>query len=417
MRHIVSTFPLRIVVASAVLVTLVPAGQASAATPGTRLDRWTSTSDFAKGTSSGISAGSGSITIGAGARSLSYDDPRVAGGTKKYDRGMWVSPWRTTGFSAKTLIPSWSVKTPAGTWARIDVRVRTKTRVGSWDSVARYALGSSSIQRSSYTSQADDLAKLSTDTIVANAGKSFTSWQVRVLLLRPAGTTARPTLYAVNGVSAAYLTRSASTSRTTMTRKTELAVPRSSQMIHRGEFPQWGGGGEAWCSPTSTSMVMRYFKAGPRSSDYRWSPYADSFVDHAARYTFDHGYDGAGNWPFNTAYAAGYSLDTFVTRLSSLRDAEQFIKAGIPLVASVAFKKGGLTGAPISSTPGHLMVITGFARSGKVIVNDPAAASSSTVRRVYSRSQFEKAWLGGSGGVVYVIRPTRTKLPKDTARW
>ena len=78
---------------------------------------------------------------------------------------------------------------------------------------------------------------------------------------------------------------------------------------------------------------------------------------------------------------------------------------------------GKLTGAPISSTPGHLLVITGFTTTRKVIAKDPAASSSSTVRRVYSRSQFEQAWLGGSGGIVYVIRPTSTKLPTDTARW
>ena len=104
-------------------------------------------------------------------------------------------------------------------------------------------------------------------------------------------------------------------------------------------------------------------------------------------------------------------------RLSSLRDAEAFIKAGIPLVASIAYAKGALTGAPISSTPGHLLVITGFTKDGKVVANDPAASSSSSVRRVYSRSQFEKAWLGGSGGIVYVIRPPDKKLPADTARW
>lgn len=188
-------------------------------------------------------------------------------------------------------------------------------------------------------------------------------------------------------------------------------------MIHQGEFKQWGGGGEAWCSPTSTAMVLRYFKASPEPAEYTWSKYPDSFVDHAARYTYDHRYEGTGNWPFNTAYAAQQGMDAFVTRLSHLGDAEAFIKAGIPLVASIAFAKGKLTGAPISSTPGHLLVITGFAKDGRVIVNDPAASQNSTVRRVYSRSQFEKAWLGGSGGIVYVIRPTDKRLPADTSRW
>ena len=38
-----------------------------------------------------------------------------------------------------------------------------------------------------------------------------------------------------------------------------LDVPRYSQMVHRGEFSQYGGGGEAWCSPTSTAMVLGYY--------------------------------------------------------------------------------------------------------------------------------------------------------------
>ena len=88
--------------------------------------------------------------------------------------------------------------------------------------------------------------------------------------------------------------------------------------------------------------------------------HADPWVDYAARMTFDHAYDGTGNWPFNTAYAASRAGKAFVTRLRSLREAERFVAAGIPLVASVSFGSGQLTGAPISATAGHLLVIVGF---------------------------------------------------------
>jgi hypothetical protein len=402
---------LPVLAAAVVGVALVPVPPASAAADQSSFSRWTTTGDFARGTAKGLAAKSGRMTIGAGTAVTKYKDPRVSGGKKSYDKGSWQGPWQPAGFDAKTLIPSWSITTPGGTWARIDVRVRKGASVGSWDTVARWAGATSRVKRSSYSTQADDLARVSTDTIVANAGKSFDRYQVRVLLHRPKGSKSTPTLHAVNAVAATYSTRSVPTSATTMTATTELAVPRSSQMIHKGQFPQWGGGGEAWCSPTSTSMVMRFFGKGPKKSAYTWSRYTDSFVDHAARYTYDHQYKGTGNWPFNTAYAAGYSLDTFVTRLDSLRDAEAYIKAGIPLVASVAFGRGQLTGSPISSTPGHLMVIRGFTASGQVIANDPAGSNNSTVRRVYSRAQFEKAWQGGSGGVVYVIRPTSVALP------
>jgi hypothetical protein len=412
------TSPVRLALAAALCLVLLPSAPASAATDHARFARWTSTADFAKGGKVSLVAKDGAMTLAAKTQApFSYDDPYVSGGAKKFDWGTWTAPWQDTGFSAKSLVPSWSVTTPGGTWARIDVRVRSGKTVGSWDTVGRWAQGSSSIVRSSYDSQSDDLAKISTDTIVANSGKSFDGYQMRVVMFRPVKTTTNPTLHSLNAIASSYLTRSPSTSRTTVTKGIELAVPRYSQMIHKGEFPQYGNGGEAWCSPTSTSMVMRFFGKGPKPADYTWSKYADSWVDHAARYTYDRRYQGTGNWPFNTAYAAQYSLDTFVTRLANLTDAEKFIKAGIPVVASVAFGKGELTGAPISSTPGHLLVIVGFTKTGQVVVNDPAAPKNSTVRRVYQRAQFEKAWLRGSGGVSYIIRPTSKALPADTYRW
>ena len=223
--------------------------------------------------------------------------------------------------------------------------------------------------------------------------------------MRPVGAKTTPTLEAVNGTQATYATRTTTTSSTTMTKTKELAVPMSSQMIHKGEYPSGVAAARRGARRPRPRWSCATSARARRAADYSWTSYQDGYVDHAARYTFDYAYDGTGNWPFNTAYAARHSLDAFVTRLYTLRDAEAFIKAGIPLVASIAFGKGELDGAPITSTPGHLLVIRGFTSAGSVIVNDPAASKNSTVRRVYSRAQFEKAWQRGSGGVVYVIRP------------
>ena len=186
---------------------------------------------------------------------------------------------------------------------------------------------------------------------------------------------------------------------------TTLDVPSYSQMAHAGHYPQWGGGGEAWCSPTSTSMVLGYYGALPRAAAYRFVPtgHPAPWVDYAARKTYDAAYEGTGNWPFNTAYAARLAGHAFVTRLRSLREAETFIAAGIPLVASVSWGTGELTGAPVSSSNGHLLVIVGFTPSGDVVVNDPAAKTAAGVRRTYDRAQFENAWLPTSGGLVYVV--------------
>ena len=179
----------------------------------------------------------------------------------------------------------------------------------------------------------------------------------------------------------------------------DLPVPPRSQMV----FPD---GGEVWCSPTSLSMVMAYWsrETGDRTPDRP--------VPEVAEGVYDHAYEGWGNWPFNTAYAAASGLEARVSRLGSLDEAEGWVAAGVPLVASVAWDNGeggqGLAGAPIARSDGHLLVIRGFTASGDVSVSDPAAPDDAGVRRVYDRGELSRAWFrnrGSSGGIVYLVHP------------
>ena len=123
------------------------------------------------------------------------------------------------------------------------------------------------------------------------------------------------------------------------------------------------------------------------------------------------------------AYAAQFGLTAFVTRLVGLADLEAFVTAGLPLVASATFRDAELTGAGYS-TAGHLFVVRGFTAGGDVIVNDPAShqvASNDEVRTVYRRREFERVWVRGSGGLVYVMHPPGHPLPDRPAdappRW
>jgi hypothetical protein len=162
-------------------------------------------------------------------------------------------------------------------------------------------------------------------------------------------------------------------------------------------------------------MVVEFWERGPSTDDLNWIEprYADPSVDFAARSTYDAAYRGTGNWSFNAAYAGRFGLDAFVTQLRSLAEAERFIRAGIPLVASIASGPGELDGFLFSGgTRGHLVVIVGFDAAGRPIVNDPAAWTNASVRRVYDRAQFERVWLRGSGGTVYVIHPPEVGLPR-----
>ena len=386
------------IIASALLVPLVTAPADAA--PARQVDYtvWDAPADLRTGTHPGLRVTAGRLALRDGV-----------------DTGTWTSPWATPGFALTRLVASWSALTRGDSHVRVEVRGRSGSTTSSWDTLADWAAGDAHFRRTTTSGQDDDLGSVNVDTWVVPGG--VTAYQLRVTLVRAAGQAASPAVDAV-GAMASLLpdADTVRTSRPGVARGVVLDVPRYSQMIHRGEYPQYGGGGEAWCSPTSTSMVLGYYDALPAPAAYAWvrDGYADPWVDHAARMTYDYDYDGTGNWPFNTAYAAGLAGHAFVTRLTSLRQAERFIAAGIPLVASIAFGRGELDGAPISSTDGHLVVIVGFTQSGDVVVNDPAAATDAGVRRTYDRGQFENAWIPTSGGTVYVIRDDAHPLPPNS---
>ncbi|TMC77420.1 MAG: hypothetical protein E6J15_03870 [Chloroflexi bacterium] len=251
----------------------------------------------------------------------------LSGGTK----GSWTSVWVLTRFPFSQLIPSWSADTPAGSWIEVEIQARTaaghETR---WWRMGVWAYGDETIRRTSIAGQSDADGLVQTDTFKTRAEK-MTAYRARVTLARTSAASASPFLRRISAVvsdTRSYTPRYPSPRYTD--RAMELSVPRYSQEIHAGEFPEYDGGGEAWCSPTSTEMVVEFWGRGPSSADLGWldGRLADPSVDHAARSTYDNAYRGTGNWPFNTAYAAHFGLESEVTQLHSLAEAEQFIKAG-----------------------------------------------------------------------------------------
>lgn len=61
-------------------------------------------------------------------------------------------------------------------------------------------------------------------------------------------------------------------------------------------------------------------------------------------------------------------------------------------------------------------MLVGFYAAGEPVLNDPAAATNAAVRKTAGRAQFEAAWLGTSGGVVYVVKQPGTALPAAPAQ-
>jgi len=156
----------------------------------------------------------------------------------------------------------------------------------------------------------------------------------------------------------------------------EIPVPQRSQMVQESSDRR------VICSPTCLAMVMEYYGK-------------DFPTLEVAAGVFDNGPGIYGNWSFNTALAGIMGFPAVVHRLSGIGEAREWLAAGTPLIASIAYQKGELTGAPQEKSNGHLVVLTGILQENGVeyvVTNDPAAPEEKTVRRLYPREEFERAW-------------------------
>lgn len=340
-----------------------------------------------------------------------YVDPHTVAGAREHAWAVWVSPAVSPGHTFTSLVPSWNATTPGDSWLDVEARVTGDgVRWTRWFTLGRWATSADAVAPTSVPGQACAEGVVDTDELRARDGVTWSTYQLRLVLHRGPASDAVPTVTLAAAVVAHPGEHRAPAASLAPGRHVELAVPAYSQQLHRNGHP----GGASWCSPTSTSMVLAFWGRGPSEADLAGigPDVPDPGVVHAARRVRDHGF-GFGNWSFNTAYAAGYGVEAFVTRLRSLDEAALFVDAGIPLVASVSFRSEELEGAGYD-TRGHLLTLVGFDAAGDVVCNDPAShrlPSNDEVRVVYDRKQLEKAWLDGSDGLVYVIRPPDVPLP------
>ncbi|MGC9335044.1 MAG: peptidase C39 family protein [Anaerolineae bacterium] len=317
-----------------------------------------------------------------------YDGNFYNGGT--YWVGEATGPAVPADFDFDELIASWNAVTPTGTWVEVLVRAELDGRWTKWYNLGIWASGLETIQRHSVRLQGDDDGYVAVDTLVISAKKAIvTAYQLKVRLFSEDGVATPSVRY----LSAAYSTEPTKNSEPSAGNpdnwNTLLAVPECSQMV----YPD---GGNVWCSPTSTAMIVSYWQGytGP----------CEPAVRAAVAGIYDWIYGGTGNWPFNTAYAATHGLQGSVRRFTSMEEIEAWVAQGVPVAISFSWGKGQLTGAAVNSSAGHLSVVVGFDDQGNPIVNDPAAASDDEVQRTYLRSELEPLWLENSGGTVYLIK-------------
>ena len=103
-----------------------------------------------------------------------------------------------------------------------------------------------------------------------------------------------------------------------------------------------------------------------------------------------------GVWPQNLWAASRWGALGAVETAVDWFAARSALAAGHPLVASIAFAKGGLDGSPLPGTRGHLVIVRGI-ENNRVLANDPAADAAARVPCSYDIDQFAAAWLANRG--------------------
>ncbi|WP_164873002.1 peptidase C39 family protein, partial [Streptomyces resistomycificus] len=385
---------------------------------------WTTYAHWRAGTAKGTRAVAGvrpGVVIGSPAGTADYTDPHTQK-TAAWEYATWTSPVHVLAVPATEAIASWNAHTPAGTWLQVELKGTYSDGTNTpWYVMGRWAAGDQDIKRTSVDDQGDGKSSIWTDTFAIDdpaTGLRLVSYRLRLTLYRKPGTKTTPTVWRLGAMGSDVPDRFTVPASAPGLAQ-ELVVPRYSQETHIGQYPEYDNGGEAWCSPTSSQMIVEYWGGRLTEDQLAWvdPSFADPQVCHAARFTYDHQYAGCGNWPFNAAYAATFKgLQGVVTRLGSLADLETLIAAGIPAITSQSFLKEELTGAGYG-TSGHLMTVIGFTASGDVIANDPNSPDNEAVRRVYLRREWENIWLrtkrynaagkvvSGTGGVCYLYFP------------
>ena len=158
--------------------------------------------------------------------------------------GEMISPVIDAGFEIASVVPSWNVDAPEGSWIKTFLRVKVNESWSKWYNLGIWSQSDDPAERHSLKGQEDANAKVDTDTLVLKEGVKAEAVQMK-LQLNSRSDSQYPV---INGAALVMNNRqvknlSLSPGNSTLWNKT-LSVPQFSQMV----YPD---GGNTWCSPTS----------------------------------------------------------------------------------------------------------------------------------------------------------------------
>lgn len=283
-------------------------------------------------------------------------------------------------------ISSWNISDPQGVSFELDLRAEVSGEWTKWYRMGTWSIDGKAAKRTSIGGQEDVNGTVDTDTLVLYKPGS----RVQVRIETNHFDRLKLAVVSLSNPNQSFLEPAPDKS----VWGTVLPVFKR----YQDRYPNGG----VICSATSTSMLLRYW------SDKLNRPKLDHDVPAVASSVYDTAWKGTGNWSFNMAFPGSFpGMTSYVTRLGSIADLEQWIKAGVPVACSVSYylllgrgKKG--------ADDGHLVVLVGFDKDGNPIFNDPAA--NHELQSTYKRADFELGW-ADSHHTVYLVYPTGTLVP------
>jgi hypothetical protein len=306
-----------------------------------------------------------------------------------------LSPEIKPGIPWNQIIVSWNAEAPAGTFLKIEAREVSPTVTTKFYTLGNWSSDDKIFPRSSLRNQQDAGGSVDTDTLILT--QPADTAQIRVTL---GGTNAALPVLSFLGASFANTkVPPAVRPPNRVAWGKIIATPERSQH----GYPNANG----WCSPASLSMVLA------RWSEILNRPEMNLTVPEVAAKVYDDDFASTGNWPFNTAFAGGFSgMRSYVTRFDDISEVEDWIAAGIPVILSTRWDWLS-PGRPIDSE-GHLIVCIGFTKTGDMIVNDPAAQldRGQSVLQIYQRTNVIHSWTK-SHNAVYLVYPANVEIPEN----
>lgn len=160
----------------------------------------------------------------------------------------YLSPVQNVAAGFSTAVVSWNAQVPAGAWLDVQLRARLGDRWSAWYDMGHWSTDYTSGNRRSVAKQADPDGRIDTDTLFLNHAANALQVQV---LFHPGPQGAKPSL----SLLAVTTDTAAAAPSANQAWGNDIDVPQRTQHV-AGPPSKLGGGGEAWCSPTSVSMLL-----------------------------------------------------------------------------------------------------------------------------------------------------------------